>query len=191
MSINRKPHHQVLRETAELLVKHFSISRSLPARRNFTTDLQCRQAHSGSWFGANELRIFGSRNRHFHRPGLMIETQTRAPADMRYSVTAWLEDDDEGTSPSHLGSFGSLREARRFAALADDSWAIAMDATAIRLCSSTSDPAELVDAALLLDGQPADVRLVALQMVGLACPGAPIRNMIEAALRLTSGSDAP
>ena len=92
------------------------------------------------WFDADTLRFFGSRNRHLVRPGVMVETQTKAPEGVgRYTVTAWVIDEtaprDHRTmgriSPHKVGTFHSLREARRFEVEVSDWWVEAMKNTEV------------------------------------------------------------
>jgi hypothetical protein len=92
------------------------------------------------WFDPDTLRFFGSRNRHLVRPGLMVETQTKAPEGVgRYAVTAWVIDvsahRDHRTIgrivPQKIGTFHSLTEARRFAVEVSDVWVEAMKNTEV------------------------------------------------------------
>lgn len=89
------------------------------------------QSGPNHWFDPETLRFFGSRNRHLVRPGVMCETQTKAPECVgRYAVWAWVVDMDQPydhrsmgrISPQHLASFHSLTGARRFAVRVFDSW---------------------------------------------------------------------
>jgi hypothetical protein len=91
----------------------------------------CNQSGACHWFDPATLRFFGSRNRHLIRPGVLVETQTKAPStDMRYRVTAFVIDATAARdhrsmgriTPVGLGWFGSLTAARRFAAAAADLW---------------------------------------------------------------------
>lgn len=83
------------------------------------------------WFDDDTLRWFGSRNLHLHRAGLLVETQTKAPAGVgRYRVTAWVLDHDGPRNwrgeapvvPVGMGTFDTLREARRFAEALERVW---------------------------------------------------------------------
>jgi hypothetical protein len=83
------------------------------------------------WFDIDTSRFFGSRNRHLHRPGLLIETQMNAPDGVgRYRVTAWVM---YRTAPDHRGAptlqpcglgdpFHTLSEARRFVEQVSSAW---------------------------------------------------------------------
>ena len=176
------------RETAEQIVTAFSHAPVAPVRCTFTSELQCRAAHTGTWFGVEELRFFGSRNRHFHRPGMMVETQLNAPPEIRYVATIWTEDDGWGTVPTSLGEFPALRGARRFVELADRSWSLAVEAIQLRLAGSPCPPADLVDGALLMGGLTDHEIALARAAVGLGQPGVPPGQLIEAMRAVSRGN---
>jgi hypothetical protein len=125
--------------TAELIRHGFRYWDSVPAlylvcstdelQRNYEN-----QSGPTHWFNPDTLRFFGSRNRHLVRPGVMVETQTKAPEGVgRYVVTAWVIDesaprDHRGNgriTPQKLGAFHTLTEARRFAVALSNSWEVA------------------------------------------------------------------
>lgn len=94
-----------------------------------------QQSGPTHWFETGTLRFFGSRNRHLVRPGVMVETQTKAPEGVgRYAVTAWVIDETAPRdhrsmgriTPQKIGTFHSLTEARRFAVAVSDVWVEAM-----------------------------------------------------------------
>lgn len=86
------------------------------------------------WFDPATLRFFGSRNRHLVRPGVMVETQTKAPEGVgRYVVTAWVIDETAPRdhremgriTPQKIGAFYTLAGARRVAVAVADCWEVA------------------------------------------------------------------
>lgn len=90
-----------------------------------------QQSGPTHWFDRDTLRFFGSRNRHLVAPGVMVETQTKAPEGVgRYVVTAWVIDetaprDHRGMgriTPQKIGAFHTLAEARRVARFVYWAW---------------------------------------------------------------------
>lgn len=101
-------------------------------------------AHAGRWFDADSMRAFGSRNLHLHRPGLLVETQTKAPGGTRWVVTLWVVRDVEPVA-HHLGDFSSLSAARGFAERVDAVWPLLVVCHALRAAGCPGTAAELVE----------------------------------------------
>lgn len=123
-------------DVADMVRQEFRYWGTVPPLCHHTDEEALRldyQHQSGRthWFDADTLRFFGSRNRHMVRPGLMVETQTKAPEGVgRYVVVAWVVDETQPKdhrsmgriTPQKVGGFHSLRDARRFAVDAFASW---------------------------------------------------------------------
>jgi hypothetical protein len=102
-----------------------------------------RHAYRGHWFDADTLRFFGSRNLHLHRPGLLVETQTKAPDGTQWALTAWTIEDGRPV-PARVAYFASLHAARRFAERADAVWPVFTRAHALRAAGCPGDTDELI-----------------------------------------------
>lgn len=140
-------HHTLTRrevETLDRLLESFQYWDTIGDRWTDRHVPNLQHAYRGNWFSADTRRFFGSRNLHLHRPGLLVETQTKGPAGTDWVVTAWTMDAGRPTPRTVGCEFGSLTAARRFAERADAVWTLFVACHALRAAGCPGTTEELV-----------------------------------------------